>query len=127
MSDALFRRARGNRERMKTSRFPMFLALTLTLGSAVACAAPADAPSEDETSAPVAQPTLTSNVAPQDVPAPWAGPWGDGDTMGDGFGKKGAGHSSHCPTGKEKLDCIRHCGATHPVDPDGCISSCTGC
>jgi len=109
---------------MKTSRSLSLLALAVTF--ATACAAPT-APTEDEAPAPDTQPELSSNVAPKDVPAPWPGPWGDGDTMGDSFGTKKAGHPSQCLTGKEKMDCLRRCSASHRSDPDICVSTCTGC
>lgn len=89
-------------------------AFAFALGSG-ACAARAD-DADGEAVAP-AEATLTPATDPPS-------PWGDGDTMGDSFGKKSGGAVKHCPTGKQKLDCIKHCSG---VDVDECISACASC
>ncbi len=97
------------------------LALSLSIAAA-ACAAPTD----DTTSEPAPQPELGSDVAPK---AGCTGTqcYGDGDTGGVSILPGGHGPQRHCPTGKEIMDCVRHCSASHSSDPDACISSCNTC
>lgn len=92
----------------------LVVAFAFALGAG-GCAARAD-DGDGEAVAP-AEAALTPATDPPS-------PWGDGDTMGDGFGKKSGGTVKHCPTGKQKLDCIKNCGG---VDVDECISACTSC
>ena len=118
LGDVQLARGRGNVPLMKTLTISLATLFLFATGCAVQSAPPE----------PVPTVKTDPNIAPQG--ATYCETSYETGATTCGLQGGGGGGNASCPTGKEIMDCVRHCGVTnrnHPDLIDDCISSCSDC